>query len=47
MIGIVDLQVGFPKSRITAQQMHESSGRPVADILAWTHSTDPDPPPRC
>ena len=40
MIGIVDFQVGFPKSRITAQQMRESSGRPVADILAWTHCTE-------
>ena len=27
-IGIVDFQVAFPKSRITVQQMHESSGRP-------------------
>ena len=40
MIGIVDFEVGFPKSRITVEQMHESSGRPVADILAWTHCTE-------
>ncbi len=40
MIGIVDFQVDFPKSRLTVEQMHETSGRPVADIRAWTHCSE-------
>jgi 3-oxoacyl-[acyl-carrier-protein] synthase-3 len=35
--GIVDFDVGFPESRVTVERMHEASGRPVSDILAWTH----------
>ena len=37
MVGIIDVEVAFPAGRRTVQQMHELSGRPVADILAWTH----------
>ncbi len=40
MIGIVDIDVGFPKSRKSVREMHESSGRPEADILAWTHCVE-------
>jgi 3-oxoacyl-[acyl-carrier-protein] synthase-3 len=37
VVGIVDLEFEFPKSRVTVEHMHAESGRPVADILAWTH----------
>jgi 3-oxoacyl-[acyl-carrier-protein] synthase-3 len=37
MVGIVDFAVGLPKARVTAHQMHETSGRPLEDVLAWTH----------
>jgi 3-oxoacyl-[acyl-carrier-protein] synthase III len=37
MAGIVDFDVGFPKTRITVEQLHDTSGRPIADILEWTH----------
>lgn len=37
MVGIVDFEVGLPQARVTVAQMHQASGRPVADILDWTH----------
>lgn len=37
MVGIVDFDVGFPRSRVSVEQMHEACGRPIADILEWTH----------
>jgi len=37
VVGIIDLEVAFPAGRRTVREMHELSGRPVADILAWTH----------
>ena len=40
MAGIVDLEFEFPKSRVTVEQMRAESGRPLADILAWTHCTE-------
>lgn len=40
MAGIVDLDVAFPRGRVTVERMHEESGRPVADILAFTHCAE-------
>ncbi|GLZ39691.1 3-oxoacyl-[acyl-carrier-protein] synthase III C-terminal domain-containing protein [Actinokineospora sp. NBRC 105648] len=40
MIGIVDFDVAFPAERMTVERMHELSGRPVPDILAWTHCAE-------
>lgn len=40
MVGIVDFEVGLPQSRMTVQEMHEASGRPVADILGWTYCSE-------
>lgn len=39
-IGIVDFEVGLPRGRVTVAQMREASGRPEADILAWTHCSE-------
>jgi 3-oxoacyl-[acyl-carrier-protein] synthase-3 len=36
MVGIIDFEYEFPKSSISVREMHESSGRTEADILAWT-----------
>lgn len=40
VVGVVDFDVAFPRSRVTVEQMHEASGRPMADILDWTHCTE-------
>jgi 3-oxoacyl-[acyl-carrier-protein] synthase III len=37
MVGIVDFEVGLPSGRVTVPWMAERSGRPEADVLAWTH----------
>ncbi|MFD4151378.1 3-oxoacyl-ACP synthase III family protein [Streptomyces hydrogenans] len=36
--GIVDFEVVFPSSEVDVRELHESSGVPVADILAVTHT---------
>jgi 3-oxoacyl-[acyl-carrier-protein] synthase-3 len=36
-VGIVDFDVALPRSRVTVEQMQQASGRPLADILEWTH----------
>ncbi|MFF6773455.1 3-oxoacyl-ACP synthase III family protein [Streptomyces sp. NPDC012637] len=38
MGGIVDFEVVFPSSTVDVRELHESSGVPVADILAITHT---------
>ncbi|ONI91147.1 3-oxoacyl-ACP synthase [Saccharothrix sp. ALI-22-I] len=38
MVGIIDFDFALPGGRMTVRHMHELSGRPEADILAWTHS---------
>ncbi|MEV4947162.1 3-oxoacyl-[acyl-carrier-protein] synthase III C-terminal domain-containing protein [Streptomyces sp. NPDC053755] len=40
MGGIVDFEVAFPSSRVTVRELHETSGVPVADILAITHTEE-------
>jgi 3-oxoacyl-[acyl-carrier-protein] synthase-3 len=36
MVGIVDFEFELPKSSISVREMHQSSGRSEADIVAWT-----------
>ena len=38
MSGILHLAVRFPEGRVTVEQIHASSGVPVPDILAITHT---------
>jgi 3-oxoacyl-[acyl-carrier-protein] synthase-3 len=40
VVGIVDLEFGLPDSSVSVREMHERSGRPEADILAWTHCSE-------
>jgi 3-oxoacyl-[acyl-carrier-protein] synthase-3 len=40
MVGIIDFDVAIPDTRMTVEQMHEASGRPIEDILAWTHGKE-------
>ncbi|HEY7199019.1 MAG TPA: 3-oxoacyl-[acyl-carrier-protein] synthase III C-terminal domain-containing protein [Candidatus Dormibacteraeota bacterium] len=39
-VGIVDFEVGLPRGRVTVAGMRAASGRPEADILAWTHCAE-------
>lgn len=39
-VGIVDFEVGLPRGRVTVAEMRAASGRPEADILAWTHCAE-------
>jgi 3-oxoacyl-[acyl-carrier-protein] synthase-3 len=39
-VGIVDFEVGLPRGRMTVARMRAASGRPEADILAWTHCSE-------
>ena len=39
-VGIVDFEVGLPRGRVTVAGMRAASGRPEADILAWTHCSE-------
>jgi 3-oxoacyl-[acyl-carrier-protein] synthase-3 len=40
VVGIVDLEFALPDSSVSVGEMHERSGRPEADILAWTHCSE-------
>jgi len=40
VVGIVDVEVGLPRSRMSVTQMQAESGLPLADILAWTHCAE-------
>jgi 3-oxoacyl-[acyl-carrier-protein] synthase III len=40
VVGIVDLEVRLPQSRLGVEQMQEESGVPLEEILAWTHCAE-------